>query len=172
MARSKFLPFPDDLLVNLSDSQHVVEALLDSLPSMFEENTNIESAFGPTLKAALMVMSQLGGKLLIFQSTLPSLGVGRLKLRADDPCIYGTDKEHTIRVAEDPFYKQMAADLTKYQIGVNLYAFSDKYTDIASLGTLSKYTGGQVYYYPSFQASLYKEKFSHEPARNLTRETA
>ncbi|KAA3472562.1 protein transport protein Sec24-like [Gossypium australe] len=28
----------------------------------------------------------------------------------------------------------MAADLTKYQIGVNVYAFSDKYTDIASLG--------------------------------------
>lgn len=167
-----FLPLPDDLLVNLSDSRHVVEALLDSLPSMFEENTNIESAFGPALKAAFMVMSQLGGKLLIFQSTLPSLGVGRLKLRGDDPRIYGTDKEHTVRVAEDPFYKQMAADLTKYQIGVNLYAFSDKYTDIASLGTLSKYTGGQVYYYPSFQASLYKEKFSHELARDLTRETA
>ena len=75
MARSKFLPLPDDLLVNLSDSRHVVEALLDSLPSMFEENTNIESAFGPALKVAFMVMSQLGGKLLIFQSTLLSLGV-------------------------------------------------------------------------------------------------
>ena len=142
MAQSNFFPFPDDLLVNLSDSRHVIEYLLDSLPSMFEENTNIESAFGPALKAALMVMSQLGGKLLIFQSTLPSLGVGRLKLRVDDPRIYGTNKEHIIRVAEDPFYKQMAADLTKYQIGVNLYPFSDKYTDIASLGTLSKYTGG------------------------------
>lgn len=28
----------------------------------------------------------------------------------------------------------MAADLTKFQIAVNVYAFSDKYTDIASLG--------------------------------------
>ncbi|GLJ20808.1 hypothetical protein SUGI_0379320 [Cryptomeria japonica] len=167
-----FVPLPDDLLVNLSESRHVVEALLDSLPSMFAENINVESAFGPALKAAFMVMSQLGGKLLIFQSTLPSLGVGRLKLRGDDPRIYGTDKEHTIRNAEDPFYKQMAADLTKYQVGVNLYAFSDKYTDIASLGTLSKYTGGQVYYYPSFNATLYKEKFRHELARDLTRETA
>eukprot|EP01018_Ginkgo_biloba_P004601 Gb_11357 [translate_table: standard] len=167
-----FVPLPDDLLVNLSESRAVVEALLDSLPSMFEENMNIESAFGPALKAAFMVMSQLGGKLLIFQSTLPSLGVGRLKLRGDDPRIYGTDKEYTIRIAEDQFYKQMAADLTKYQIGVNLYAFSNNYTDIASLGTLSKYTGGQVYYYPSFQASLYKEKFGHELARDLTRETA
>eukprot|EP00252_Welwitschia_mirabilis_P006493 TRINITY_DN17387_c0_g1_i1.p1 TRINITY_DN17387_c0_g1~~TRINITY_DN17387_c0_g1_i1.p1 ORF type:complete len:1038 (+),score=215.63 TRINITY_DN17387_c0_g1_i1:303-3416(+) len=167
-----FVPLPDDLLVNLSESRSVVESLLDSLPGMFEENVNIESAFGPALKSAFMVMSQLGGKLLIFQNTLPSLGVGRLKLRGDDMRIYGTDKEHTIRNAEDPFYKQMAADLTKYQIGVNLYAFSDKYTDLASLGTLAKYTGGQVYYYPSFLDSLHKDKFAHELTRDLTRETA
>lgn len=167
-----FVPLPDDLLVNLSESRTVVESFLDSLPSMFQDTMNVESAFGPALKAAFMVMSQLGGKLLIFQNSLPSIGVGRLRLRGDDPRVYGTDKEHSLRVAEDPFYKQMAADFTKYQIGVNVYAFSDKYTDIASLGTLSKYTGGQVYYYPSFQAIAQKEKLRHELARDLTRETA
>lgn len=51
-----FLPLPDDLLVNLSDSRHVVDALLDSLPSMFQDNANVESALGPALKAAFMVM--------------------------------------------------------------------------------------------------------------------
>ncbi|XP_057800964.1 protein transport protein SEC24 A-like [Salvia miltiorrhiza] len=167
-----FVPLPDDLLVNLSESRGVVEAFLDSLPSMFQENMNVESAFGPALKAAFMVMSQLGGKLLIFQNTLPSLGAGRLKLRGDDIRVYGTDKEHTLRLPEDPFYKQMAADFTKYQIAVNVYAFSDKYTDIASLGTLAKYTGGQVYYYPNFQASIHEEKLKHELTRDLTRETA
>ena len=84
---------------------------------------------------SLSEQSQLGGKLLIFQNTLPSLGVGRLKLRGDDLRVYGTDKEHMLRIPEDQFYKQMAAELTKYQIAVNVYAFSDKYTDIASLGT-------------------------------------
>ncbi|XP_070051424.1 protein transport protein SEC24 A-like [Nicotiana tomentosiformis] len=167
-----FVPLPDDLLVNLSESRTVVDAFLDSLPSMFQDNVNVESAFGPALKAAFMVMSQLGGKLLIFQSSLPSLGVGRLRLRGDDIRVYGTDKEHTLRVPEDPFYKQMAADFTKYQIAVNIYAFSDKYTDIATLGTLAKYTGGQVYYYPSFQASVHKDRFHHELTRDLTRETA
>ncbi|XP_042013818.1 protein transport protein Sec24-like At3g07100 isoform X2 [Salvia splendens] len=167
-----FVPLPDDLLVNLSESRSVVEAFLDSLPSMFQENMNVESAFGPALKAAFLVMSQLGGKLLIFQNTLPSLGAGHLKLRGDDIRIYGTDKEHTIRLPEDSFYKQMAADFTKYQIAVNVYAFSDKYTDIASLGTLAKYTGGQVYYYPNFQASIHKDKLKHELSRDLTRETA
>lgn len=51
-----FLPLPDDLLVNLSDSRSVVDAFLDSLPSMFQDNVNVESAFGPALKAAFMVM--------------------------------------------------------------------------------------------------------------------
>ncbi|XP_010547070.1 PREDICTED: protein transport protein Sec24-like At3g07100 [Tarenaya hassleriana] len=167
-----FVPLPDDLLVNLSESKSVVEAFLDSLPVMFQDNVNMESAFGPALKAAFMVMNQLGGKLLIFQNTLPSLGVGRLKLRGDDPRVYGTDKEYSLRIPEDPFYKQMAADCTKFQIGVNVYAFSDKYTDIASLGTLAKYTGGQVYYYPGFQSSVHGDKLRHELARDLTRETA
>ncbi|CAN6888267.1 unnamed protein product [Brassica oleracea] len=167
-----FVPLPDDLLVNLSESRNVVEAFLDSLPLMFHDNVNVESAFGPALKAAYMVMNQLGGKLLIFQNSLPSLGVGRLKLRGDDPRVYGTDKEYTLRVAEDTFYKQMAADCTKFQIGINVYAFSDKYTDIASLGTLAKYTGGQVYYYPGFQSSIHGDKLRHELARDLTRETA
>lgn len=175
-----FVPLPDDLRVNLSESRTVVESFLDSLPSMFQDSMNVESAFGPALKAAYMVMvcwsstlticlpienalfclsdmalsyyifpvwntlltwpsftclqNQLGGKLLIFQNTLPSIGAGRLRLRGDDLKVYGTDKEHSLRVAEDPFYKQMAADFTKYQIGINVYAFSDKYTDIASLG--------------------------------------
>jgi hypothetical protein len=33
-----------------------VEAFLDSLPTMFQDNVNLESAFGPALKAAFMVM--------------------------------------------------------------------------------------------------------------------
>uniref|UniRef100_A0A0E0AZB8 Protein transport protein Sec24-like n=1 Tax=Oryza glumipatula TaxID=40148 RepID=A0A0E0AZB8_9ORYZ len=167
-----FLPLPDDLLVNLVDSRHVVESFLDSLPNMFQDNVNVESALGPALKAAFMVMSQIGGKLLVFQSTLPSLGVGRLRLRGDDVRAYGTDKEHSLRVPEDPFYKQMAAEFTKNQIAVDIFSFSDKYCDIASLGSLAKYTGGQVYHYPSFQAVTHGDKLKHELSRDLTRETA
>lgn len=93
-----------------------------------------------------LFQNQLGGKLLIFQNSLPSLGAGRLKLRGDDPRVYGTDKEYALRVAEDPFYKQMAADCTKFQIGINVYAFSDKYTDIASLGMLTLWLSVDVYF--------------------------
>lgn len=94
----------------------------------------LDTCYLTYLYVCFLLQSQLGGKLLVFQNTLPSLGVGRLRLRGDDIRVYGTDKEHTSRIPEDPFYKQMAADFTKYQISANVYAFSDKYNDVASLG--------------------------------------
>ncbi|KHN26185.1 Protein transport protein Sec24-like [Glycine soja] len=51
-----FVPLPDYLLVNLSESRSVVETFLDSLPSMFQDKVNLESAFGPALKAAFTIM--------------------------------------------------------------------------------------------------------------------
>ncbi|KAM0994109.1 hypothetical protein ACFX2I_009681 [Malus domestica] len=90
-----FVLLLDDLLVNLSESRSVVE-------STFQDNMN----------------SNLGGKLLIFQNTLPSRGVGCLKLRGDDlrvyGSVYGSDKEHPLRLPDDPFYKQMATEFTKF----------------------------------------------------------
>eukprot|EP00850_Spirogloea_muscicola_P012019 SM000076S21840 [mRNA] locus=s76:425143:430115:- [translate_table: standard] len=166
-----FLPLPDDLLVNLSESQGVVDTLLDSMPAIYAANTNPDSALGPAIKAAYLILSQLGGKLIIFQSTLPSLGPGRLKLRGEDARVYGTDREHILRTAEDPFYKQMAADLSRVQICVDVFAFSDHYSDIASLGTLARYTGGQVNHYPGFRIGRDGDKFSREFARVLVRET-
>jgi protein transport protein SEC24 len=62
-----FLPMPDDLLVNLSESWTVVESLLTSLPSMFKDNANVESAAGPALRAVFMLMV-CGGLILLMTS--------------------------------------------------------------------------------------------------------
>ena len=70
-----FVPLPDDLIVNLQESRAVVDAFLDALPNTFSHNQSIESAMGPALQAAFLVMSSLGGKLLLFQAAVPSLGV-------------------------------------------------------------------------------------------------
>lgn len=62
-----FVPLPDDLLVNLRDSRAVVDALLDSLPQSYGRASQVESAMGPALQAAFLVMNHIGGKLLLFQ---------------------------------------------------------------------------------------------------------
>ena len=56
-----FLPKPNDLLVNLTESRAALEALLGKLNDMFAENHVIGNALGPALQAGfkLMVSSNL-----------------------------------------------------------------------------------------------------------------
>ncbi|POM66910.1 Protein transporter Sec24 [Phytophthora palmivora] len=166
-----FIPIPDELLVNLSDSREIVEMLLETLPAIHQNARSAETALGPAIRVAFKLMSSIGGKMLVFQNSLPSTGNGALRNR-DNPRLYGTDKEHTLLQAVDTFYRTNAIDFCRQQVSVDMFLFSSMYTDIASMGSLSKYSAGQVYYYPSFNAERDGEKFSKELAHCLARETA
>ena len=148
----------------------MVETLLDSLPSMFENTKNVETCFGPALQAAFKVMAHIGGKMCIFQGSLPSLGEGRLKHR-ENPRLLGTEKEHTLFHAEEPFYKAKAVEFSKYHVCCELFLTAAQYTDVAALSGLSKHTGGQLYYYPAFNAQLHAPKLKSELTHCLTRTT-
>ena len=76
-----FVPLPDDLLVNLKESREMVDMLLDSLPSLFEKTHDMEAALGSAIECAYRLMTHIGGKLCLFQSSLPSVGIGALKVR-------------------------------------------------------------------------------------------
>jgi protein transport protein SEC24 len=172
------LPLPEDLLVNLHESRAVVECLLDSLPSMFSASKVTGggapmgvSCTGPALMAAKRVIQHLGGKLCLFQSCLPSLGEGALKMR-ENPRLIGTEKEHTLLNAEDPWYKTNAIDFSRLQVAVDTFLFSSQYTDLATLSVLSRYTAGQCYYYPGFNQARDGKKFQTDLMHDLTRSTA
>ena len=75
------------------------------------------------------------------------------------------------RVPEDPFWKKFAAEASRVQIAVDVFAFPSQYMDLASLGALCKYTCGQLYYYPQFNATQDAPKLRHELHHNLTRTT-
>jgi len=140
------------------------------------------------------------------QAAAPSLGIGRIKAR-DNPALYGTDREYSLRTPDDPFYKRFSAEASRwgrlpkaetrdvggwfggacllclalyrvslassrtppaacpaphrpalpfppcrFQICIDVFAFGSSYMDLPSLGALPKYTGGQLYYYPGFNA--------------------
>lgn len=55
-----FLPQPDDLLVNLTESRAVFESLLGRLGDMFKDNTNVSNALGPALQAAFKMIVSVG----------------------------------------------------------------------------------------------------------------
>lgn len=108
--------------------------------------------------------------MLVFQSTLPSVGQGSLKHR-ENQRLFGTDKEHTLLSSADTFYRQNAIEFARSQVSVDLFLFSQQYADIATLGTLSKYSAGQVFYYPAFNPVNDGEKFHKEFKHCVERET-
>lgn len=162
------LPLPEDLLVNLTDSRAVIEALLDSLPSMFANNNAVVACTGPALLATMKVIQHIGGKVVLCQTCMPSLGIGSLKQR-DNQRMMGTEMEHTLLNAEDKWYKEFGMELSRYQICVDLFIFANQYCDVATLSVLPKYTGGSVYYYPSYTAARDGTKFESELKHCLTR---
>ena len=160
----------DDLLVPLEDSRAVIETLLESLPTMFGNSQIHSSCTGPALQAAKRVISHLGGKLVLLQSSLPSQGEGTLKPR-ENPRLMGTDKEHVLLSPENQWYKENAIDFSRLQICVDVFLFSGQYTDVSTLSVLPKYTGGTCYYYPAYNHERDSQKFHKEMAHNLTRPT-
>ena len=101
-----FVPLPDDLLVNIGESRAQVDALLDSLPTTFANNSCIDSATGPALQAAFMLVGHIGAKMVLFQSAAPSLGIGKIKPTREIAKNYNTDLEYAVRNPEDQFYKR------------------------------------------------------------------
>ncbi|EFJ52467.1 hypothetical protein VOLCADRAFT_72688 [Volvox carteri f. nagariensis] len=166
-----FVPLPDDLLVNLRESRAVVDALLDALPNNFTGTAQVECSMGPALQAAFMVTSHIGGKLLLFQSSVPSLGVGKVKNR-DNPSAYGTEREPALRNPDDPFFKRYAAECSRVQITVDVFVMSMQYCDLASIAAIPRYTCGELYHYPGFMAQRDGTKLTAEICHNLTRPTA
>ncbi|KAF5310619.1 hypothetical protein D9619_007972 [Psilocybe cf. subviscida] len=158
-----FLPKPNDLLVNISESRAALESLLGRIGDMFAENSIIGSAMGPALQAGFKLMAPIGGKIIVLSSSLPSVGPGALKNR-EDPKILGTAKESGLLQAASPFYKTFAIECSRTQVSVDMFLFSSAYQDVATLACLPHYTSGQTYYYPAFNAGRTEDavKFAHE----------
>lgn len=166
-----FVPAPDDLLVYLKDSRAAVEKFLDNLPNMFNKSQVSESCLGPALKAAFTVMKAIGGKMCVFQSTLPNLGDGALKVR-ENPRVMGTPDEVKFLRPEIPWYKDTAIEFSRAQISVDMFLFPNQYMDVASISELATVTAGSVYSYPGFNMTKDGSKFESQLLRRLTQPLA
>ncbi|CAG8568852.1 15714_t:CDS:10 [Acaulospora morrowiae] len=164
-----FVPLNSGLLVDPNNSRTVIEDLLESLPTMFVDNKVTEPVVGAVVKASHMALSETGGKLIIFQTTLPTYGPGSIKHREDSK-IYNSDKERTLFGPQDNYYKTLATECVDSGISVDMFLFPNSYIDVATIGLLSCLTGGETYYYPNFDIQRDGERFSYELKQNLTRE--
>ena len=165
------LPLPQDLLVNLSDSRTVVDGLVEKLSTgMFGNTSNVETAFGPALDAAYKVMNVMGGKVIAFLSSLPSIGPNKLKNR-EDMRMYNTDAERTLLNPTDAVYKELALKFSNAQVAIDLFTATPQHIDLATLTSLCKLTGGQFYHYLNFRPEKSGVKLKKNLKKFLTRNT-
>jgi protein transport protein SEC24 len=168
-----FLPQPQDLLLNISECRDGIETLLTQFNTMFQSNQNGSNAMGSALKAAHKLISPIGGKILCLMASLPNISTGKLTPR-DSAGVAGTSKEAALLQTQNSFYKSFAVECSKHQVSVDMFLFSSLYQDVASLSCLPRYTGGQTYYYPGWNASRSEDavKFANEFSEVLSMEIA
>lgn len=158
-----FLPVPHDLLVPLTESRTSIENFLTKLPDMFQNNQNNGSCMGSALKAGHKLISPLGGKIVVLTASLPNMGIGKLDMR-EDKKLLGTSKESGLLQTQNSFYKSFAVECSKNQVSIDMFLFSSQYQDVASLSNLPRYTGGQTWFYPGWNAGRSEDaiKFASE----------
>ncbi|GKT55558.1 protein transporter Sec24 [Colletotrichum tofieldiae] len=166
-----FLPVPQDLLVPLTESRQSIESFLTKLPEMFQSNQDNGSAMGSALRAGHKLISALGGKIVVLSASLPNVGVGKLDMR-EDKKLLGTSKESSLLQTANSFYKSFAVECSKNQVSIDMFLFSSQYQDVASLSNLPRYTGGQTWFYPGWNAGRPEDaiKFASEFSDYLSSE--
>ncbi|KAL8833300.1 MAG: hypothetical protein Q9170_004359 [Blastenia crenularia] len=166
-----FLPTPADLLVTLTECRENIENFLSKLQEMFQNTQNGGSCMGSALRAGHKLISPVGGKLTVLTASLPNLGHGKLDMR-EDKKILGTSKEGSLLQTGSSFYKSFAVECSKNQVSIDMFLFSSQYQDVASLSNLPRYTGGQTYFYPGWNAARSEDaiKFAREFSDYLSAE--
>nr|OQO31356.1 Protein transport protein sec24 [Rachicladosporium sp. CCFEE 5018] len=158
-----FLPTPDDLLVNLSEARSNIETFLGRLQGMFASTQNSGSAMGSALRAGHKLISHVGGKMVVLSASLDM---------REDKKLLGTSKENALLQTQNSFYKSFAVECSKTQVSIDMFLFSAQYQDVASLSNLPRYTGGQTYFYPAWNAARTEDaiKFGTEFSDYLSAE--
>jgi len=167
------LPLPPQaLLQSLETARDHCAELLATLPALFASTKRPDAAFGAAMQACAQLLEPTGGRLLVFQHTLP--GVGPLKLsQRDDVRTYGTDKEKTLFSPVDSEWGSLAQRLSSNHICAHFFHFTaHNFVDVASMSSLARSTGGQVYLYADCvpeQRDVWAAKLQAELSRCVLR---
>jgi len=166
-----FVPMAEGLMVDITESEAVIDSLMEQLPTMFAETRETETILGPVIQAGKDAFNAAGccGKLVVFHHNLPvAEAPGKLKNRDDRKCL-GTDREKSVLTPQTKFYNDLGQECVSAGCSVDLFLFNNAYIDIATLSQVSRLTGGQVYKYTYFQSDLDGHRFISDLRHNISR---
>lgn len=167
-----YTPLQSGLTVPVVEYREQLEQLLENIPSMFQGTMIPDAACGAAIKGASLAIRSNGGKLLVFQSGLPSIGFAALTARDFDGKKGPPPGEKDVNKLWQPVdktLKTLAIELAELQVCCDLFLTTQEYVDIASLAVVPATTGGQLYYYYPFSATSDSAKLYNDLRWNLTR---
>lgn len=147
------MPLLDGFLCDPEESSAVIDALMDEIPRMFGNTKETETILLPAIQAGMEALkaSECAGKLLVFHSSLPiAEAPGKLRNR-DDRKLLATEKEKTILSPQIPNYGALGHECVQVGCSVDLFIMNNAYIDLATIGQVSRLSGGEVFKYTYFQ---------------------
>ncbi|KAF7682934.1 Protein transport protein SEC24 [Astathelohania contejeani] len=130
--------YPEDLFFEVEE---IVNLEIENIIKIFETRKSTANDLGGALATISTILAKTGGSLYVFLSTLPNQGKGNI-----------TGKDVSIK-SKNPFYKELAGELSKNMICVSYFLFPRNNIDLPTLSVLSRFTGGTLNYYPNFDGS-------------------
>ena len=123
-----FIPLPaSKLMMNVSEEHERIHALLDKIYNMYSEEHYSQGrqatsvATGAAIKAAMELLEENGGRIMLFANTIGAQGCGRVQNRLN-AALYNTEQEAPKMLApEGPFYRELALECVAKCITVDLF---------------------------------------------------
>lgn len=165
-----FLPIPEDLMVNLTDSKDLVIELLTQLPVMFQDTTEYDTNIDHALKSMSILTKATGAKVLFFEAS-PISNKSKHLLVTQKP---GVKERPELIKPSVLVFRNYGVELSHYYVSVDLFLISthNTFKNIGTLADLPRYTHGRFYYYSRFNSLLHGIKFDQEIYIALTAKSA
>uniref|UniRef100_A0A2S2QTF0 Protein transport protein Sec24C n=1 Tax=Sipha flava TaxID=143950 RepID=A0A2S2QTF0_9HEMI len=168
-----FMPLLDGFLCDPEKSSHVIDALMEQIPTLFNETRTTETILLPAIKAGMEALKNADccGKLFVFHSSLPiAEAPGKLKNR-EDRKLLATDKEKSILNPITNVYTELGEQCVQAGCCVDLFITNNSYIDLATIGQISKISGGEIFKYTYFQAEFDGQRFLSDLKHDISRPT-
>ena len=117
-------------------------------------------------------LEELGGRIMVFASSIASIGVGKVQTRSKAELFNTPDEASKMMSPEHDYYSTLGKECIDKRITVDLYlAISPKYPsiDVATLAPICGITGGDLYVYQDFDITTDADKLYYQIFRNMTK---
>jgi len=173
-----FIPTSENLLVNLHECKEQIVEFLNDLPSVHQtpespyDDADTYSSLGAAMKIAVEMMKKTGGRISVFQQSMPSIGPGKLQPREDPNKRAAQEISSILLRASTDFYTQVALESQSSQVAIDMFFLSSRYIDIATLANASRHSAGEIRYYKGLHIKhnpQEAERFQQDLDRYFTR---